>query len=238
MHAFMVLNAEPEFDCANPRDALSAMNSADFVICLTPYVTDAMREYADVLLPVSAFTETSGTYINAEGRCQSFTACVAPYAESRPAWKVLRVMGNFLKLSGFDYVTSESVRDELDALAAGLQADARSEVMPVVLSGDVSELIRIGHFPLYAVDSLVRRAPALQQTTDSLTAMIAVNNRTASKLGLNGSSMAVVVQNNSRISIPLYIVDAIPDGCAFIPAGVTGTNELGLNYGPVEVDAG
>ena len=89
-----------------------------------------------------------------------------------------------------------------------------------------------------AVDALVRRAPSLQETPDSLTAMIAVNKATASKLGLNGSRVAVVVQNNTRISIPLYIEEAIPDDCAFIPAGVAGTNELGSNYGPVEVDAG
>ena len=238
MHAYVVLHTEPEYDCANPGDALSALNNADFVVCLTPYATDAMREYADVLLPVSAFTETSGTYVNVEGRWQSFTACVAPYEQSRPGWKVLRVMGNFLKLHGFDYVTSEEVRDELDALTSGIQPDARSEVMPVALSSNVSELTRIGHLPLYAVDALVRRAPPLQQTSDSLSAMIAVNQTTASKLGLNGSTMAVVVQNNKRITIPIYIEEAIPDDCAFIPAGVIGTNELGSNYGPVEVDAG
>ncbi len=238
MHAFVLMNTEPEFDCTNPGDALSALNNADFVICLTPYVTDTMREYADVLLPVSAFTETAGTYINVEGRWQSFAGCVAPYEQARPAWKVLRVMGNFLKLPGFDYVTSEEVRDELYHFTSGYQPDARSEILPISLSSDVPDLTRIGHFPLYAVDALVRRAPPLQQTSDSLVAMIAVNKATASKLGLNGSHMAVVVQNNKRISIPLYIEDAIPDGCAFIPAGVMGTNELGLNYGPVEVDAG
>ena len=95
-----------------------------------------------------------------------------------------------------------------------------------------------GHLPLYAVDALVRRAPPLQETTDSLVAMIAVNQTTATKLGLHGSRNAVVVQNNTRISIPLYIEEAIPDDCAFIPTGVAGTNELGSSYGPVEVDAG
>jgi len=238
MHAFVLMNMEPEFDCANPGDALSALNNADFVICLTPYVTDTMREYADVLLPVSAFTETAGTYINVEGRWQSFTACVTPNEQARPAWKVLRVMGNFLKLQGFNYVTSEEVRDELYHFTSGIQPESRSEILPISLSNDVPDLTRIGHFPLYAVDALVRRAPPLQQTADGLVAMIAVNNTTASKLGLNGSDVAVVIQNNKRVSIPLYIEDAIPDDCAFIPAGVLGTKELGLNYGPVEVDAG
>ena len=238
MSAFVVLNAEPEFDCANPSDALSTLNNADFVISLTPFVTDTMREYADVLLPVAPFTETSGTYVNAEGRWQSFTGCVAPYEQSRPAWKVLRVMGNFLKLNGFDYITSEGVRDELDALTGGIQPAASSEVTPIVAATGKSDLTRIGHLPLYAVDVLVRRAPPLQETSDSLTAMFAVNKNTAAKLGLNGSNSAVVVQSNKRISIPIYIEEAIPDDCAFIPAGVTGSNELGISYGPVEVDAG
>jgi len=238
MQAFVVMNTEPEFDCANPSDAVSALKNADFVICLAPFITDSMREYADVLLPVSTFAETSGTYVNVEGRWQSFTACVAPYEQSRPAWKVLRVLGNFLKLPGFDYVTSEEVRDELDGLTRTIQPDASSAIQPLTLSTTTPELTRIGHFPLYAVDALVRRAPPLQETSDSLSAMIAVNQATASKLGLNGSNMAVVVQNNTRINIPLYIEEAVPDDCAFIPAGVTGTKELGLNYGSVEVDAG
>ena len=238
MQAFIVLHAEPEFDCANPNDAVSAFKNASFVVCMTPFATDTMRAYADVLLPVSPFTETSGTFINAEGRWQSFSACVAPHEQSRPAWKVLRVMGNFLKLPGFDYTTSEEVRDELDALSNGIQANAGSEVMPIVLSTTVPELTRIGHIPLYAVDALVRRAPPLQETSDSMSAMIALNQTTATKFGLNGSASAVVVQNNTRISIPIYIEEAIPDDCAFIPAGVAGTNELGSNYGPVEVDAG
>jgi NADH-quinone oxidoreductase subunit G len=238
MHAFILMHIEPEYDCVNPSDALSAVNNADFVICLTSYVTDTMRQYADVLLPVSAFAETAGTYVNVEGRWQSFSACVAPYEQSRPAWKVLRVMGNFLKVPGFDYVTSEEVRDELDTLSGGLRPDARSEITPVSLSSSLPELTRIGHLPLYAVDALVRRAMPLQQTSDSLTAMIAVNQATADKLGLKGSDSAVVVQNNQRINVPLYIVDAIPDNCAFMPAGVLGTKDFGGNYGAVEVDAG
>jgi len=238
MHAFILLHTEPEYDYANPNDALSALNNADFVVSMSPFVSDSMREYADVLLPVSAFTETAGTYVNVEGRWQSFAASVAPFEEARPAWKVLRVLGNFLKLHGFDYVTCEQVRDELDTLTGGIQPESRSAITSIELEHGVSELTRIGHLPLYAVDSLVRRAGPLQETSDGLTAMIAVNTATANKLGLNGEDSAVVVQNNSRISIPLYIQDAIPDDCAFIPAGVSGSNQLGSNYGPVEVDAG
>jgi NADH-quinone oxidoreductase subunit G len=238
MKAFVLLGIEPEYDCANPNEALSAMNNADFVICMSPFATSTMREYADVLLPVAAFTETSGTYINVEGQWQSFAASVAPLGEARPAWKVLRVMGNFLKLDGFDYLTSEDVRDELDTLSLDLEVNSRSEISAINLENNTDELTRIGHLPLYAVDALVRRSEPLQATDDALGAMIAVNPATAQKLGLDAGQMAVVIQSNTRVTLPIYIEEAIPDNCAFIPTGVTGGVELGISYGPVEVAGG
>jgi NADH-quinone oxidoreductase subunit G len=238
MKAFVLLGVEPEYDCANPNEALSAMNSADFVISMTPFVTATMREYADVLLPVAPFTETSGTYINVEGQWQSFSGSVSPMGETRPAWKVLRVMGNFLKLDGFEYLTSEEVRDELEGLTRNLDANPRSEVTAVELGAGNADLTRIGHIPLYAIDSLVRRSGPLQATDDALGAMIALNQATAKKLGLDAGQMAVVMQSNTRVNLPIYIEDAIPDDCAFIPTGVTGSVELGVSYGPVEVVGG
>jgi NADH-quinone oxidoreductase subunit G len=238
MKAFVLLGVEPEYDCANPNEALSAMNNADFVISMTPFATSTMREYADVLLPIAPFTETSGTYINVEGQWQSFAGSVPPMGETRPAWKVLRVMGNFLKLNGFDYLTSEEIRDELDGLNRGLEADSRSEITAVNLDTETSELTRIGHIPLYAVDSLVRRSEPLQATDDALGAMIALNSTTAQKLRLDAGQMAVVMQSNTRVNLPIYIEDAVPDDCAFIPTGVTGSVELGISYGPVEVAGG
>ncbi len=238
MKAFVLLNVEPEYDCANPNEALSAMNSADFVVCMSPFATDTMREYADVLLPIASYTETSGTFVNVEGKWQSFQGSIKPEGETRPAWKVLRVLGNFLKLDDFDYLTSEDVRDELDALTSNVSTNPRSEMSTVTLNGSSTELTRIGHLPLYAVDSYVRRAGPLQETDDALGAMIAVNKNTALKLGLDSSHMAVVMQSNNRVNLPIYIEDAVPDDCAFIPTGVAGSVELGISYGPIEVDAG
>jgi NADH-quinone oxidoreductase subunit G len=238
MKAFVLLGIEPEYDCANPNEALSAMNNADFVICMTAFATSTMREYADVMLPIAPFTETSGTYINVEGQWQSFAGSVPPKGEARPAWKILRVMGNFLELEGFDYLTSEDVRDELDSLSRGSEATARSEITAIDLDYVGSELTRIGHIPLYTVDALVRRAEPLQATDDALGAMIALNTATAQKLGLDAGQMAVVIQSNNRVNLPIYIEDAIPDDCAFIPTGVTGSVELGISYGPVEVAGG
>src|SRR5512140_1311819 len=110
--AYVLLNAEPELDCANPQQAIAAMQAADLVIAMSAYKHQA-TEYADVLLPVAPFTETSGTFVSTEGRVQSFKGAVKPLGEARPAWKVLRVLGNLLNVAGFDYDSSEAVRDEL-----------------------------------------------------------------------------------------------------------------------------
>ncbi len=238
MNAFILLNTEPELDCANAAEALGAVRNADFVISLTPYISNTMREYADVLLPITPFTETSGTYVNAAGRWQSFSGSVKPLAEARPGWKVLRVMGNFLQQPGFEYLTSEAVRDELDGLTNDIQADSRSEITKVTLAGNRAGLTRIGHRAMYATDGIVRRATSLQETEDALSNMIVVNNATAQKLGISGHNTVVVMQSNHRVSLPLYIEEAIPDDCAFIPAGVASSAELGESYGPVEVSVG
>lgn len=108
MSGMVLMQVEPEFDCADPATALTSLKATDFVVSLSSFVSDTMQSYADVLLPISAFTETSGTYVNVEGHWQSFAACVKPTDESRPAWKVLRVLGNLFKLDGFDYMSRKT----------------------------------------------------------------------------------------------------------------------------------
>ena len=238
MNAFILLNSEPELDCADSAEALGAVKNADFVISLTPFVSNAMREYADVLLPITPFTETSGTFVNAAGCWQSFSGCVKPLGDARPGWKVLRVLGNFLKQNGFDYLTSEEVRNELDGLTSTIHADSRSEITPVTINSNKAELTRIGHRAIYATDNIVRRATALQETDDALSNMVVVNKATAEKLGLGDNETVVVIQSNHRITLPLYIEEAIPDNCAFIPTGVASSVELGDSYGSVEVSVG
>src|SRR5262249_5727966 len=109
--AYVLLHAEPDFDCADPRVATKAMGAADLVVALAAYRSFA-ADYANVLLPVVPFTETSGTFVSCEGRMQSFNAVVKPLGEARPAWKVLRVLGNLMSLPGFDQESTEAVRDE------------------------------------------------------------------------------------------------------------------------------
>ncbi len=169
LKSYLLMGIEPEFDCANPIAAMEALADADFVVSLTAYKTDAMQQYADVLLPIAPFTETSGTLINAEGRWQSFAGVVAPLGEARPAWKVLRVIANLLDLPGFEYMSSDEVRGEVRALVAvrldSTKPDNRMPWRcPETLSADSDA--RITAAPIYAVDAIVRRCDALQQTVD------------------------------------------------------------------------
>ena len=110
--AYLLLNVEPELDTGNPGQAARAMAAAELVVALSPYQRTA-HDYADVLLPITPFTETSGSFVNTEGRLQSFNPAVKPRGESRPAWKVLRVLGNLLELTGFAQDRSEQVRDDV-----------------------------------------------------------------------------------------------------------------------------
>jgi NADH-quinone oxidoreductase subunit G len=162
--AYLLLNLEPEADCADPDRAAAVLAQASRVIMLTPYASEAARRNAHILLPVGTFAETSGTYVNCEGRWQSFAGVATPLGASRPAWKVLRVLGNLLGLEGFGYESSENVREELrtlvgDAKPAPLALGPRA----IEAGGQGAAVVDL---PMYSIDALVRRAPALQATRD------------------------------------------------------------------------
>ena len=135
---YFLLGIEPEFDCANSAQALTAMRQAEFVVAMTPYMTDRMRDYADVLLPMNCFSETSGTFVNCEGRWQSFAAASRAPGGSRPGWKVLRVLGNLLELEGFEQNSSEQVRDALSQQIGEVSVD-NTQVGETADAGDGKE---------------------------------------------------------------------------------------------------
>ncbi|MFO1376151.1 MAG: NADH-quinone oxidoreductase subunit NuoG [Steroidobacteraceae bacterium] len=159
---WLLAGVEPDADTLG-GNATAVLEGAEFVVAVTPFDSPALRRAAHVLLPAGTFAETAGTFVNGEGRWQSFNGCAKPVGEARPGWKVLRVLGNLLALEGFEYDSAEQVRDELRALADGVVADNRyagtRAVVPSTTTGSVD-------VPMYAVDALTRRAPALQQTRD------------------------------------------------------------------------
>ncbi|MBC7984710.1 MAG: molybdopterin-dependent oxidoreductase [Candidatus Obscuribacterales bacterium] len=163
LKAFVLLGAiEPNSDMAS--NAIDALKQAECVIALTPYST--AKDYAHIILPIGTFAETSGTYVNVEGQWQSVPGAAKPVGESRPGWKVLRVLGNLLNLTGFDYVSSDQVRDELRAAVGPLVPDNSYHAGGTVSRSGAPELV--SDVPMYAVDGIVRRATALQKTAEAL----------------------------------------------------------------------
>jgi NADH-quinone oxidoreductase subunit G len=164
LDAVVLVNVEPDADIHATTDAVQKLVNQDFVVALTPFVSDSLLETADLLLPIGTFAETSGTYVNVAGTWQSFAGVATPVGESRPCWKVLRVLGNLIDADGFDYVTSEDVLSEFKSVLGdvdwGSYAPNGSIAKP---NGEDSPAAEIDT-PLYSVDGLVRRAPALQQT--------------------------------------------------------------------------
>ncbi len=224
LKAYVLLGLEPELDSLYGQQALTALNQAEFVVSLTAYRNTAAEEYADVLLPISIFAETSGTYVNVEGRWQSFAAAVTPTADIRPAWKVLRVIGNLFNLNGFDYLSSEDVLAETKQNCADKAVTLQTWQMPTQLaSTNGSGWQCINETPIYAVDMLVRRAAALQQTRDALiTEGLHINPAMAAKSGLvAGGTVKVssLVQGAAKTTLPVVLDERVPDECVLIYAG-------------------
>ncbi len=164
---------EPSIDALDP-DSASVFARTELVVALTPFVSEELKRIAHVLLPIGTFAETSGTYVNCEGLWQSQAGAAAPLGEARPGWKVLRVLGNLLNLAGFDYQSSEEVREELRALCTASAAQDYRGAHAVTPAGAASAAAaagdaRVVDVPMYQIDALVRRAPSLQKTREGRT---------------------------------------------------------------------
>jgi NADH-quinone oxidoreductase subunit G len=160
--AYVLLGVEPELDCWDGAAALKALQAAEWVVSLNPFASAASKAYAHVILPVATFAETSGSYVNAEGLWQSFSGASKPFGEARPAWKVLRVLGNLAGVAGFDYVSSEEIRAEAENACAQVQPDNTLDSGKPLVPFKSEGLHRVAEVPIYAADSLVRRARSLQ----------------------------------------------------------------------------
>ncbi|OYQ40801.1 NADH-quinone oxidoreductase subunit G [Rhodoferax sp. TH121] len=168
LKAAMLLNTEPEFDSALGRDALLGLSKAEMVVTLSPF--KANLDVSDVILPIAPFTETSGSFVNAEGRVQSFHAVVKPAGDARPAWKVLRVMANLLGVPGMDYETSQDVLKTLTLEQQGnacfVPAERLSNACDCSIDLLAAEVAPVAA-SIYQLDSLVRRSTSLQLTADA-----------------------------------------------------------------------
>jgi NADH-quinone oxidoreductase subunit G len=236
MKALLLLDVEPALDAADAAAARAAMNGAGLVVALTSF-EDAMVDNADVLLPIAPFSETAGTFVNAEGRVQSFHGVVKPAGDSRPAWKVLRVLGNLLGLAGFNHETSEEVRAEAlgDTASVPSRLDNRSDAA-VTLVPAAGGLERITDVPIYSADALVRRAPALQHTADAAAPVVGVSAARAQQLGVQAGDSVRVTQGQASAVLPVRIEPLLADNAVRVPAGHPLTAALGPMFGPISIE--
>ncbi|AVG15943.1 NADH-quinone oxidoreductase subunit G [Chromobacterium vaccinii] len=234
--AYFLLNTEVEFDSYNPQAAVAAMKQAATVIALTAYKGQGLLDYADVLLPVAPFSETAGSFVNMEGKLQTFNGVVKPLGETRPAWKVLRVLGNMLSLSGFEQNSVEEVRAEFGDLASKLN-NALSKVAadPAVSSG----IVRVGEVPMYQADAICRRAPSLQQTNEAKgAAVVRAHSGLLAKLGVAAGSTALLKQGEGEARVSVEADDSLPADVVRVAAAHASTLALGGMFDAIEIKQG
>jgi NADH-quinone oxidoreductase subunit G len=236
--AYVLMGIEPELDCGNPQVAVAALKQANLVVCMSAFKQAPALEYADVMLPIAPFTETAGTFVNIEGRVQGFNGVVKARGDSRPAWKVLRVLGNVLNLDGFSYESSESVRDEVlgsgGEFVSGLDNGLKGVSVSLPAAG--SQLQRIADVPINFADPLARRAPALQQTADAIAPVARINTRTLAEIGVAADDKVRVKQGQGEAVLVAKADNTVPVGCVRVAAAHASTAALGGMFDPISVE--
>lgn len=235
--AYVLLNAEPEFDAADPRLALAALQQASTVVVLSPFRSEAALGYADVILPVAPFTETAGTFVNCEGLPQSFNGVVRPLGEARPAWKVLRVLGNLLDVAGFDFDTAEAVRERVLARPVAPQLNNATDAAIRVTAPVANGVERVADVPIYHADPIVRRAESLQLTAAARRAMQAgLSSDLFDRLGVQVGDPVRVTQGEGSVVLPAALEAGLPAGTVRVSAATGAAMSLGASHGAVTVE--
>jgi NADH-quinone oxidoreductase subunit G len=237
--AYLLFNVEAQFDTANPAQAVAALQQAQMVVSFASFKHSA--ELADVLLPIAPFTETAGAFVNCEGRLQAFNGVVRPLGETRPGWKVLRVLGNLLGLPGFNYDTAEEVRSaalgsgEISARLSNAATAALVAVTHTAAADGAFE--RIADVPIYQADAIVRRADSLQLTRaakQSVQAFLPAG--VFDRLALKDGDAVVVRQGAYSVQMPAVRDLNLPEGVVRVPAATSASAALGAMFGELLVE--
>ncbi|MBU3550639.1 NADH-quinone oxidoreductase subunit NuoG [Polynucleobacter sp. MWH-Berg-3C6] len=236
--AVVLMNIEPDSDLPNPAQARAALAKANTVIALSAYQSADLLEVADVILPISPFTETVSTFVNAEGRAQTIQPSVKPLGDSRPAWKVLRVLGGLIGLDGFLFNLPEEVLGEAlsENYCTLLNNKAASNTIANGNLAPFDGLERLADVNIYAGDPIVRRSPALQLTRDAKRGIQAgLNQKLFTELGLKEGDAVRVSQGNQSVDMPATLEVNLAPGAVRISAGTMASAKLGSMFGPVTV---
>ena len=239
--AVILMNIEPDADLPNPMDARAALAKANTVIALSAYQSPDLLEVADVILPITPFTETVSTFVNLEGRAQTVQPSVKPLGDCRPAWKVLRVLGGLLNLDGFLYNAPEEVLGEAlgDNYASRLSNQATINTVANGNLAPFSGLERVSDVNSYAGDQIVRRAPALQLTRDAKRGnQVGLGQALFTELNLKEGDVVRVAQGNQSVDMPATLEMNLAPGAVRVSAGTLASAKLGSMFGPLTVSKG
>lgn len=234
--AYVLFGVEADQDCAHAAAAVKALNAAN-VVAFSAYRGGAQEDYADVLLPIAAFGETPATYVNAEGKWQSMGAATTPLRGVQPGWSALRMLAERLELPQFTYQSAEEIRDEVQRLVAAAPEPHKMTWPELRWAARRNHgLHRIAEWPMYRIDSMVRRAKPLQATPGmDKVAVIRINSVLAKDLQLMDGAMVTALQHDSQVTLPLMIDDGIADHHVAIPAGLDVTAGFGDAVGSIEL---
>ncbi len=219
---YLLFNIEPDLDCLNGSQAMQVLSQAEHVVAITSFESQSLLAVADVLLPMVPFTETAGTFVNIEGKWQSFKPAALPMGDSRPGWKILRVLGNLLNLADFDYQSSEELTAIVKSETDNHQNISPSEIgdlKPITQQNHLHKMTCIAPIGLYASDGLVRRAKSLQATQSANLPAISFNSAMANHLKLVGGHVKVITEGVSEV-LAYTINESIPDNTILMPGGV------------------
>lgn len=239
--AYLLLNIEPELDCQHAALAKAAMAKAECVVALTAYKSQAL-ENADILLPIAPFTETSGTFMSMEGRVQSFQAVTKPLGECRPGWKVLRVLANTLGIEGFDFNSSEEVKNAIfnnekpSAVVWRSLNNNLKELVEIQINIKKDGLQRIGEVPQYESDPIVRRSPPLQKTKYNIRPMARMCAEQMALLGLVEGDIVLARQDRGSAVLKVKLDNHVAKGCVRVAASHELTTGLGDLMGDITIE--
>ncbi|MFW8565582.1 NADH-quinone oxidoreductase subunit NuoG [Orrella sp. 11846] len=228
LSAYITLNLEPALDSSLGIRAAATLKNAPFVVALTTY-RSAAQDWANVMLPIGPYTETSGTFVNAAGQPQSFKGVVTGFAQSRPAWKVLRVMGNLLELPHFEDESSESVRDSVlsEDIQSRLNNETKASIGVQPKADAAKGLERVADLPIYRSDAMVRRADALQQTPASDFKPARIHPETLASLSIEEGEKVRLSSDSGEVTIAVQADTTVPQGAVRLSAGFAQTAVLG-----------
>jgi NADH-quinone oxidoreductase subunit G len=237
--AFVIAGLEPGRDGANPIAFRTALDNAGFVVALGSFADPELEAVADVLLPITTSFEHSGTFVNAEGRWQSYRAASRAPEDARPGWKVWRVLGNLLGQPGFDYLDSRAVRDELKGQLSGASFDTSVNLNKVQVEAPKRRkgkgLYRMQASALYGTDALVRRAEPLQASPEgALAECVLVHPESAS--GHADGSRVRLRQGDAETELTLVVDDSVPPGLVVTFAGSAAMGALASPNAEVRLD--